>query len=249
MKNSNLEEKEKQEFKIVVDIKLYRNGQKAGFATISSDSVKEIISKFKTALKATYISSILMNEIQEYKNWTQWIKCIAKLKKEKRTFYEEVGYTSVPDLSPGIWLVEHRPNSKSQTSLIWKVGELKRPVDVVTHAALQSFQNELSQYLVKLGQEGSPELDEAREILGGFISKDKPIGYYNISASDLCSLFLRRIALEIEQGEKISWQELMLKYRETSQLYKEQDFVKYVKTLWDFIDFIKKNNYELKQTN
>lgn len=55
--------KEKEELKIVVDIKLYRNGQKAGFATISSNSVKEIINKFKTALKATYISSELMNKI------------------------------------------------------------------------------------------------------------------------------------------------------------------------------------------
>lgn len=51
--------------KIVVDIKLYRNGQKAGFATISSDSIEEIISKFKDCVKLTYISSDLMNLIQE----------------------------------------------------------------------------------------------------------------------------------------------------------------------------------------
>lgn len=44
------------EFQIVVDIKLYRNGQKAGFATISSDSIEEIISKFKDCVKLTYIT-------------------------------------------------------------------------------------------------------------------------------------------------------------------------------------------------
>ena len=56
------------EFQIVVDIKLYRNGQKAGFATISSDSIEEIISKFKDCIKLTYISSDLMNKIQENEN-------------------------------------------------------------------------------------------------------------------------------------------------------------------------------------
>lgn len=58
----------KQDFQIVVDIKLYRNGQKAGFATISSDSIVEIISKFKDCIKLTYISSDLMNKIQENEN-------------------------------------------------------------------------------------------------------------------------------------------------------------------------------------
>lgn len=129
-------------------------------------------------------------------------KLYRKIQKGKRTVYEDAGYDSVPDLRPGIWLVEHRPSSRSQTSLIWRVGDLKRPVDVVTHAALQSFQHELTKYLMKLGEEGSSELQEAREMLGGFISKDKPVGYYNISAADLCSLFLRRIALELEQGQK-----------------------------------------------
>ena len=58
----------KQDFQIVVDIKLYRNGQKAGFATISSDSIEEMISKFKDYVKLTYMGSSLMNLIQENEN-------------------------------------------------------------------------------------------------------------------------------------------------------------------------------------
>lgn len=174
-------------------------------------------------------------------------KLYRKVQKGKKIVYENAGYGSVPDLSPGIWLVEHRPGSRSQTSLIWRVGDLKRPVDVVTHAALQSFQYELTQYLMKLGEEDSEELREARELLGGYVSKDKPIGYYNISASDLCSLFLRRIALEIEEEKKISWADLMFEYRKWSKLHTKENFEMNVKVLWDFIEFLKTTNYELKQ--
>jgi hypothetical protein len=174
-------------------------------------------------------------------------KLYRKVQKGRKTVYEEAGYGSVPDLSPGIWLVEHRPSSRSQTSLIWRVGDLKRPVDVVTHAALLSFEHELTQYLMKLGEEGSEELQEARELLGGYVSKTQPIGYHNISASDLCGLFLRRIALEVEGGQKISWADLMFKYRKWSKLHTKEDFDMNVKVLWDFIEFLKTNNYELKQ--
>jgi hypothetical protein len=46
-------------------------------------------------------------------------------RKKKNGRYEEViGYTDT--LSDGIWLVQTKPYSRSLTSLLWKVGDLKR---------------------------------------------------------------------------------------------------------------------------
>jgi len=110
--------------------------------------------------------------------------------------YEKVGYWNVPDLSDGIWLVQNKPGSKSTSSLVWKVGDLKRPVDIVTHASLQAVADNLVSYLMKLSDDQSDEYKEAVDIMGGYIRG--PIHFSNISASDIVSLLIRQIAIAHE---------------------------------------------------
>jgi hypothetical protein len=107
--------------------------------------------------------------------------------------YEKVGYWNIPDLSDGIWLVQTNPHSRLVSSLIWKVGDLKRPVDIVTHASLQAISDDLASYLMKLGDIDSDEYKEAVEIMGGYIRG--PIHFSNVSASDIVSLLIRQIAI------------------------------------------------------
>lgn len=110
--------------------------------------------------------------------------------------YEKVGYWNVPDLSDGIWLVQSDQSSRRTTSLIWKVGDLKRPVDIVTHASLQAMSDDLTRYIMKLSDVQSDEYKEAIDIMGGYIRG--PIHFSNISASDIVSLLIRQIAIEHE---------------------------------------------------
>lgn len=119
-------------------------------------------------------------------------------RKNSKGRYEECSLGYSERLSDGIWLVQNKPHSKSFESLLWKVGDLKRPVDVTTHSALYSFQDKLTSYLMKLTEKDSLELEEAEKLLGGYLKGE--IGFYNISASDLCQLFLRQIALNIEEN-------------------------------------------------
>ena len=108
--------------------------------------------------------------------------------------YEEASTAYTDDLSDGVWLVQTKPYSRSITSLFWKVGDLKRVADVTTHAALQGFQDQLTEYLSKLTDETSPEYKDAKERF----YMHGPVQLGNISTSDLCSLFLRQIAINIE---------------------------------------------------
>ena len=71
-------------------------------------------------------------------------------RKDEKGRYYSVGYNDVVDLPGGIWLVKSNPSSKSVTSMVWKVGDVKRPVDVVTHASLQAMERELVNYIHKL---------------------------------------------------------------------------------------------------
>lgn len=100
-------------------------------------------------------------------------------------------------LAEGIWLVQTQPHSKSMTNLVYLVGDLKRPVDVVTHAAIQSMRDELTRYLSNLREEESAEYLEAKKMAGGFIHG--PISIYNASCSDVIQLLLRKIALIMEE--------------------------------------------------
>lgn len=118
-------------------------------------------------------------------------------RKKENGRYEEATMGYNHELSDGIWLVQNKPTSTRVSSLFWKVGDLKRVADVTTHAALQAIEDDLIKYLQALQQEDSQEYLEAKEISGGYLRG--PIGYTNISASDLCTLLLREIAKKIEK--------------------------------------------------
>jgi hypothetical protein len=114
--------------------------------------------------------------------------------------YECVGYDSA-DINDGIWLVQTNPSSKSVTSLVWRVGDIKRPADIVTHASLQAFENDISKYLRNLQDETTNDYQEAKKILGGYLQGK--VGIIGISTPDLSSLILRQIAIKIEEdGQK-----------------------------------------------
>lgn len=159
--------------------------------------------------------------------------------------YVECGYNNIPDISDGIWLVQSKPGSKGYSSVFWKVGNVERPADVVTHAALQSIEEDLAQYLVNLGKADSKEFREAKEIAGGYLTE--PIGVYNISASQLCSLLLRRIALHLEDGENMSWDTLQYKFREECIVPHSPNFDLQVHLLYQFTNWLKENNIKFRQ--
>jgi hypothetical protein len=163
-------------------------------------------------------------------------KLYRKIQKGKRTVYEPVAYCPQSEITDGVWLVQTQPNSRSMTSLFWKVGDIKRPVDVTTHVALQSFERELTSYLMKLCDGNSEEYKEAERITGGYLKG--PVSYHNISASDLCTLFLRKIGTEIEQGEQVDLKRIMMEFREETKLYERELFDSNVKLLYEFVDYI-----------
>lgn len=111
--------------------------------------------------------------------------------------YVEWGFGGIPDISDGIWLIQNNPNSKSQSSLFWKVGELKRPCDVTTHASIQSMADDITRYLMRLRDVNTDEYKEALEICGGYLKG--PVICTNISAADLTMLILRQIAIKCEK--------------------------------------------------
>ena len=100
-------------------------------------------------------------------------------------------------LQDGIWVIQSNPSSTSISSLVWKVGDLKRIADITTHAALQSYENDLTNYLVKLTDVNSEEYKNAVIQLGSWIKE--PINITGISPRDLSILILRQIAINIEQ--------------------------------------------------
>jgi hypothetical protein len=151
------------------------------------------------------------------------------------------------DMQDGIWLVQNQPNSKSMSSLYWKVGDLKRPVDIVTHAGLQTLEEDLAKYLVALGDIKSPEFAEAKEVCGSWLKS--AVGYYNISASQLVSLFIRRMAVHLEEGETMHWDSLQHKFRSETQLHNKPEFEDGVKVLYAFTEWLKKNNIKFRQNN
>lgn len=116
-------------------------------------------------------------------------------KKKNGRYQKVVGYSDT--LQDGIWLVQTKPSSTRISSLIWKVGDLKRVADITTHAALQSFDDNLTEYLLKLTDINSEEYKDAVLQLGSWL-KD-PIEFTGISPNDLSILILRQIAINIEQ--------------------------------------------------
>lgn len=170
-----------------------------------------------------------------------------KLYKKVGRRYVEVSMSERFDMQDGVWLVQNKPNSKSMSSLYWKVGDLKRPVDIVTHAGLQTLEDDLAQYLIALSDNKSKEFIEAKEICGAWLTQ--PVGYYNISASQLVSLFIRRISTYLEEGENVHWDNLQFKFRDEFQLHEKPEFENGVKVLYMFTEWLKKNNVKFRQNN
>jgi len=170
-----------------------------------------------------------------------------KLYRKEGRRYVEVSMPERFDMQDGIWLVSSKPGVKSMSSLYWKVGDLKRPVDIITHAGLQTLENDLAIYLMQLGDENSPEFKEAKEISSGWVNK--PVGYYNISASQLVSLFIRRMATYLEEGETMHWDSLQMKFRSETELHTKPEFEEGVKVLYKFTEWLKKNNIKFRQNN
>lgn len=168
-------------------------------------------------------------------------KVYRKVKKGKRYVYEPYGYNNVPELTDGIWLIQHSEHSRSQTSLIWKVGDLKRPVDIVTHASLQILEDDLSRYLLKLSDENSEEYKEAKETIGWPLNTP-PI--YNVSPSAIVTLFIREIAKNLEEGTIINIDSEFHKFRDTLD-YNSSDFGTEVRVLYKLSDWLRNNNYYL----
>lgn len=158
--------------------------------------------------------------------------------------YIPVGYNNIPDMTDGIWLVKSEPGHRSMSCMYWRVGDLKRPVDVVTHAALQSIENDLSLYLMRLGDEKSEEFKYFKDSSGGFVKE--PVGFYNVSPSDLVRIMLRRMALHLEDGETKSWDTLQWEFRNSIN-YQEFDKLTPVAGLYKFTEWLKENNVRFRQ--
>lgn len=121
-------------------------------------------------------------------------------RKRENGRYEEYSYGYNRDLSDGIWLVQTRPGCVSTSSLFWKVGDIKRPCDVTTHAAIQALGDDLTKYIMELKDENSNAFKEAKKGFGGYISGGLHIG--NFSAYDLIQLILKQISIKIEDENK-----------------------------------------------
>lgn len=120
-------------------------------------------------------------------------------RKKENGRYEKAGLGGLPDLVDGIWLVQNTSYSKSLTPLVWRVGDLKRPVDVVTHAALYGMTDKLVKYFMALGNKESEEWKEAKEVLRDWLRDE--IFVANVSPNDIISLLLRKIAMIIEEEQ------------------------------------------------
>jgi hypothetical protein len=123
-----------------------------------------------------------------------------KVESGKKVKYVKAGYVDIPDLTDGIWMVQNHPYSKQISSLVWKVGDLKNPVDVVSLASLQTMEQDLCDYLQQLGDVNSEAYKDAEKIFGGYIRG--AVSFSNISPRDLASLFLRRIAINLDKEKK-----------------------------------------------
>ena len=116
--------------------------------------------------------------------------------------FEEAGWETNIDLYDGIWLVQNRPGQRGKTSLVWRVGDLKRPVDVTTKAAFYSILDEVAHYIVQLAKPESEEYKEALKEMDLWITnKEQGIGVFNISADNYAMLILNKISSYFEDVE------------------------------------------------
>lgn len=122
------------------------------------------------------------------------------------TAYNKIGRKYVPCgiyhneefLNNGLWLIQQ--NGKSLTSMMWLVGELKDPANVVNHASLQTLALELAKYIGEIQEEGS---SSNVDLMKNFRTSGSP-KVLGISNWDLAHAILRHIAVLVEQKKKPS---------------------------------------------
>lgn len=120
-------------------------------------------------------------------------------RKKENGRYEEYTYGYNRELSDGIWLVQIKPGVKSFSSLFWKVGDIKRPCDVTTHAAIHAMADDLAQYVMKLKDTDTEEFQKVKKESGGYINR--PLEILNWSVSDLVNSILKQISIKIENND------------------------------------------------
>lgn len=169
-------------------------------------------------------------------------KVYRKVQKGKRFVYESIGYNDVPDMSDGVWLVQSSPSSRSMQGL-WRLGDLKRPVDVVTHASLMTLEEMLCKYMLKLSDEKSDEYQEAKGIWGWGFSG--PV-VYNVSPMAIVSLFIREIAKQLEEGTNTSIDSIFYKFRGTLD-YDTTDYGIQVRLLYQLSEWLIQNGYTIRK--
>lgn len=111
--------------------------------------------------------------------------------------YVVAGY-DFPTLSEGIWLVQEKPGSRSTSSLVWKIGDIKRPVDIATRAGVLALQDDLVDYLRNLSDESSQEYQELKKKCGSYALSGAP-QISNIAISDFADAILNRIGIHFEK--------------------------------------------------
>ena len=172
-------------------------------------------------------------------------KVYRKVIKGKKTVYEPVGYSHSPDLPDGIWLIQSTSSCKSMSSLVWRVGDLKRPTDIITHASLQTMESDLSTYLIRLSDGESDEFKEAKETIGWTLTS--PV-VYNCSIASIVTLFIREISKKLEDIENICFDGEIHKFRETLD-NDSPDFGIQARVLNDLAEWFANNKYIIKKMN
>jgi hypothetical protein len=110
--------------------------------------------------------------------------------------YELVGYSNMPDINEGIWLVQKTRSGRSYKNLVWRLGDIKPPVDVVNIASLMSLEKSLMGFLRDVGDENSEAYKELSNKLGGWLTG--PVTFNNIPLHDLVDEILVHIGKQLK---------------------------------------------------
>lgn len=157
--------------------------------------------------------------------------------------YEKVGLGFNETLSDGIWLVQSNKYSRSITSLLWKLGDLKKISDITTYSGLFANEHKLVDYLLKLRDENSDEYKEAKSILGGYLIGS--ITFNNISLHDIISLILRKLGQELDKNDEIDLYKLSHEFRKNYSPINLTDSK--ISFLNEFINFVESKNITIKK--
>ena len=104
--------------------------------------------------------------------------------------------TEIGDRLPdGLWYIQKKESSRGLMNIVFRVGDITQPKDIINQLALIPLQDKLANYLMKLTEPTSDEAKKAKEQFGGFIMGN--ISILGISMQDLTTLILNKIADEL----------------------------------------------------